>query len=73
MTETTRTQKESTRNWPYPPKLNSMDDVRAYLIKLYVALSENRDKGFAGEIFLSSDQPQDFVGKDGDLWVKKPT
>lgn len=69
--ETIKTQKERVKSWPYPPAFKTLKDVNAYLVKLYVALSENTDKGFSGEIFVSHDSPQSFMGKDGDLWVKK--
>jgi len=70
MTETTKTQKHPIKAYPYPPDFKSMADVKAYLVKLYVALSENRVQGFAGEVFLSPDPPESYIGKDGSFWIE---
>jgi hypothetical protein len=67
---TVRTQKQKEPNYPYPPKFKSLEDVQSYLKLLYAALKENRDTGYAGSVFMSSDPPQDFIGRDGDIYIE---
>lgn len=70
--ETIQTGKEEVKSWPYPPTFRKLSDAHDYLVKLYVALAETQAKGFRGEIFLSTDPPQDFMGQNGDLWIRVP-
>lgn len=67
---TVRTQRPKEPDFPYPPNFKSLNEVQAYLKLLYTALKDNRDKGYAGSVFLSADAPQSYVGKDGDMYIQ---
>ena len=69
--ETDKTQKHQAKNYPHPSDLKTQEDIKKYLMRLYTALQEDKVKGFAGEIFVGTEDPPSHLGKNGDIYIQR--
>lgn len=70
MTEKMTLQRTEEQNLPFPPVFSSLEDVRNYLVLLYNSLKESQDRGLKSEVFMGTEKPASFLGKDGDFYIE---
>jgi hypothetical protein len=59
------------KQYPPPPqKFTSLEEVSAWALKLYRAMTEARDESYGGKVLHSTAIPTTQDGRDGDIWIQ---